>query len=1089
MMRSPTFVAALCALSPLSLRAQNPVNLPQLTILEKGVPRALELKEATITVALEGYFVETIFELEFFNDTDRRQEGEFSLQLPPESTVSTYAIDIIGRMRPAVSVEKEKARNAYESIKRKMVDPGLVEREANNVYKTRVFPLEAKKSKHVRIGFIQELGKFGTYTLPLSCANPIGRFELKLTGRHEKPTFKELTLAQITSPDPGTSIWSAQDIALNGSLSVNAKLPSPNTPFTRIESTPDGTRHFVIQQKYEPRPKEEIPSDWKKIRLIWDCSYSGRFRDHTKEFAALADIWKWLGSADVMVQSLSTELTAAEKFTIVAGDGKAIESLLAKSLYDGSADYSLIKPTDGVTLILSDGALHSPLWAPRSGAKQDAVFLLNSAAGSTASELRAFASSVSDLASVGWLDELKQHRQLIQVEGLPEGDWHLTLHEDHVVVIGKIPAITRDSIRIHGPGFRDILLPPETRASSAREEWNLARRIWAQGRLSALEWEGNREKVRTHAMAERLASDFTSLIILERMADHILYQIPPPEPELLIEYQRAILSKKPVEKLSAVRAWENKLAWHKTRFPWLDAELESEAGAVAIWVKASRTAFPEEKLNLSALQPFEKWLPAAEKVIESSSNLGSKKDFEQWKSELGKQMEDLKRIRETNDEIRAEGPVHVSVRGFVNQRGIITGNPPLYLKNVIDQAGGPNHFGSLARVYLYHDGLRTGFNLLSETAAPVKLRSGDMVVVENLSYGYTSGFGAADPFAVPFADPFFDERGSARGGGDPVFEQPGTVKPTRRVEWKEAGDATAKNKTKDAIGGTFQPSATPVASRELDGKFIESLKRHPSSVEFYRHALSGNFGSSPVSPATVIETARYFYQNSQKDTGYRVLTTLCELQGSPIEATRSLAYWLAAFGDLEKAEALLKSLAGLAPDESTRALVLLDLGRLTGKRDYFQQSAESDLLSNDSLSVAPIALTDFFALKGRARAQLSVFQANPMASDIRLVITTMGGTAAPNMTSPVRPDTAELVEDGGRWVEHPRVSEFQVRRALPGAYQASLVRWADSSDALTVHLVTYIHWADGREEKHSETLLMDTNELSLPGVEFGWGEL
>lgn len=1080
-MRSFPLTLALCLLLPLPLLAQREVGIPQLTIQEKGVARPLELKGAIIMVSLDGYFAETVFELEFFNDTDRLQEGEFSIQLPPEATVSTYAIDIAGKMRPAVSVEKERARNAYESIKRKMVDPGIVEREANNVYKTRIFPLEAKKSKHVRIGFIQELGKDGIYALPLSWKSPITRFELNLSGLQHDPELKDLTLPSPAKPSPGTWIWTAKDISLKGSLSLKSTLPAPEKPLLRIDEAPDGTRHFVVQsQRAKPQVEETLES-WKKVRLIWDSSYSGRFRDHTKEFSALAEIWKWLGNTEVTIQALSTELSPPEKQTITGGDGKAIESFLKQFTYDGAADFSLIEPVDGITLIVSDGAIRAPVWAPRSEAATNHVFLLNSSGDTTAPDLRAFVSSVLDLNATGWLEKLKQDRGLIRLDGLKPDEWHLALHDDHWVVAGKIPAITTTAVRIHGRDFPEIVIAADTPPSSPREEWNLARRIWAQGRLSELEWEGDREAIRRHAIAERLVSDFTSLIVLERMEDHILYEIPPPEPELLIEYRKALDRKKAVTGSPALRAWEEKLSWHKTRFPWLDAGLQSEVAAVAVWVKASRTAFPEDKLNLTALEPFEKWLPGAEEVLETSTKIVSRNAFGEWKDSVKKRMDDLQRIRETNEKTEFEGPVHVSVRGFVHQRGIISANPPLYLREAISKAGGTNHFGSLERVYLYRNGLRTGYNLLSKAAKPVKLQWGDMVVVENLTYDYLSS--AADPFADPFSD--ISPR-RALGGGAPVFETPGAAKPDSRTEWREDGNTAAREDSEESFGGTFQPSSAPIAGRTLDIEFVNSLKQHSSPADFYRESLLGNFGSSPVSPATIVETARFFYQNNQKDAGYRILTTLCELQTSPFEATRSLTYWLAAFGDPEKAETLLKALAGLAPDESTRALILLDLGRLTGKRDYFQQSAESDLLSGDRFSLSPIALTDYFALKGNARDQLLAFQANPMVSDIRVVITTSGGTAAPHMISPAQPDADKMADHGGRWVEHPRVSEYQVRRALPGTYQPSLVRWSDGGEPLTVHLAAYIRWGDGQEEKRTETLLMDTTELSLPGVEFGW---
>ena len=66
----------------------------------------------------------------------------------------------------------------------------------------------------------------------------------------------------------------------------------------------------------------------------------------------------------------------------------------------------------------------------------------------------------------------------------------------------------------------------------ADSEWTFARRIWAQRRLATLEERGSRLQITEFSETERLVSDFTSLIVLERMSDHIRYRIPPPEPKL-----------------------------------------------------------------------------------------------------------------------------------------------------------------------------------------------------------------------------------------------------------------------------------------------------------------------------------------------------------------------------------------------------------------------------------------------------------------------------------------------------------------------------------------------------------------------------
>ncbi|MEJ6578426.1 MAG: hypothetical protein QNL33_17960 [Akkermansiaceae bacterium] len=52
-----------------------------------------------------------------------------------------------------------------------MIDPGFVEREAENVYRTKIFPIPSKGTKAVRIGYCEILPlKEGeiSYRLPLT---------------------------------------------------------------------------------------------------------------------------------------------------------------------------------------------------------------------------------------------------------------------------------------------------------------------------------------------------------------------------------------------------------------------------------------------------------------------------------------------------------------------------------------------------------------------------------------------------------------------------------------------------------------------------------------------------------------------------------------------------------------------------------------------------------------------------------------------------------------------------------------------------------------------------------------------------------
>src|SRR5947208_1077644 len=59
-------------------------------------------------VKVIGNYAVTIMEMEFCNTAPRVLEGELIFPMPEGVTVSRYAIDINGKMREAVPVEKEK---------------------------------------------------------------------------------------------------------------------------------------------------------------------------------------------------------------------------------------------------------------------------------------------------------------------------------------------------------------------------------------------------------------------------------------------------------------------------------------------------------------------------------------------------------------------------------------------------------------------------------------------------------------------------------------------------------------------------------------------------------------------------------------------------------------------------------------------------------------------------------------------------------------------------------------------------------------------------------------------------------------------
>ena len=130
---------------------------PVLSIKGSKDSSEVYLQSLDIQVEVTGNIATTKYTMVFKNRTGKILEGELLFPLPDGITVSHYALDINGKMREAVPVEKAKATQVFEEIVQRRVDPGLLERVEGNNFRTRVYPIPANGTRTVSIGYEEEL--------------------------------------------------------------------------------------------------------------------------------------------------------------------------------------------------------------------------------------------------------------------------------------------------------------------------------------------------------------------------------------------------------------------------------------------------------------------------------------------------------------------------------------------------------------------------------------------------------------------------------------------------------------------------------------------------------------------------------------------------------------------------------------------------------------------------------------------------------------------------------------------------------------------------------------------------------------------
>lgn len=185
-------VAALGLLAPASDGAG-------LLIAEGGLGGVLEIKEHDVRVTINNGIAVTEVVQVFRNTENRQVEALYTFPVPKGASVADFSMWIEGREMVGEVVEKERARQIYESYKPRRKDPGLLEQTDYKTFEMRIFPIGAGAEQKVRLRYYQELDvddDWATYVYPLATTTEsrgravstrAGKFSLTVDARSAVP--------------------------------------------------------------------------------------------------------------------------------------------------------------------------------------------------------------------------------------------------------------------------------------------------------------------------------------------------------------------------------------------------------------------------------------------------------------------------------------------------------------------------------------------------------------------------------------------------------------------------------------------------------------------------------------------------------------------------------------------------------------------------------------------------------------------------------------------------------------------------------------------------------------------------------------
>lgn len=539
--------AFLSLLLALMVQQQANAQSPELTVDGK-TNNGVTLQQLKIDVAIYGNISRTTWQMTFHNSTGQVLEGTLMFPLKDRISVSRYALDINGKMREAVPVDRGKGTAVFESIERRRVDPGLLEKVAGNTFRTRIYPINPNNTRTIIIGYEEELPLAANgslkFTLPLNIKDAVQKFSLKVSVIQSAAAPVADAASTELKFDNRRNIYSASiektNYKPNQALSFSVPKPA-DAAEVMIQEQGNKYYYFVntaLQTKSISKP---MP---RSIALLWDASLSAGSKDVKKELALLDAYFKKVDSARVTLITFSNTVQKNANFIISKGNWPALKNQLQQTIYDGAtnlANLDLTKYPADEFLLMSDG--HQTLGEGGLKLSNKPVYCITSLAAADYSNLKLVAmksgGELIDLAGDDNVSALhKLTVQSMRFLGIKAGS---TVEENYpslpVAVSNSfsMAGVTRNPNQTitlqYGYGNQVIYEKVITLDLQANSVDNIdVARLWAQKKIDELDinYDKNRQEIESLGKRFGIVTRNTSLIVLETLNDYIQYEIEPP---------------------------------------------------------------------------------------------------------------------------------------------------------------------------------------------------------------------------------------------------------------------------------------------------------------------------------------------------------------------------------------------------------------------------------------------------------------------------------------------------------------------------------------------------------------------------------
>lgn len=308
------------ALAVAAIALPTPTRAAGLLIADGGFGGVLEIKEHNVQVTINNGVAVTKVTQVFHNTEKRQVEALYTFPVPKSASVANFSMWINGKEMVGEVLEKQRAREIYNSYKQQRRDPGLLEQVDYRTFEMRIFPIGPEADQKVEITYYQELDydhDAATYVYPLATVTRKG-VDSRTTGKFAIgfDVKSAVPIAELESPSHGKSFaiakhsdayWQANLETTGGSLAqdvvIACRVSRPRTGMDLITSrngSEDGFFCLTLTAGQDVAQKQ----DGMDYVFVLDASGS------------MADSGKLLLSKDTVAAFLN-ELGEADRFEVM----------------------------------------------------------------------------------------------------------------------------------------------------------------------------------------------------------------------------------------------------------------------------------------------------------------------------------------------------------------------------------------------------------------------------------------------------------------------------------------------------------------------------------------------------------------------------------------------------------------------------------------------------------------------------------------------------------------------------------------------------------------------------------------------------